>query len=423
MNAPFALPAPGSHWPLGTWYVCVPDLAEVRRLFGTQDMEARQRKSVVHYQGLKARQRLPQGMHDRCEEFVYAAGGFPSQMDQNGLAHHLPLHFKVVRMESHCVAKGTVWDLSVQRDVHWPELDPLEECYVFLHIDHLILEDGAQVIVRGDVFSMECGILERANPKSSQESVSADCFDFGILPTPASVDRNASANTGERGEDGISGGHGTDGTSVDFQGSLFGAYLPADQADVVTDGTAGAHGRDGKAGMRGRNGGMCRLADIRIDRLVGFEHAPLRIFSRAGNGAAGGDGGQGGNGGNGGHAGRGIEAINGRISSGRGGSGGDGGDGGDGGNGGNGGISSNIFVQLRPEDSRQVQTLSLSSVGGEAGRGGRGGRAGRGGSSPAGEDVRRDGPDGQQGIDGKAGKPGKGRPGANIFIISATETG
>jgi len=411
--------------PVGTHHVCFHDLEDLRRQVGTRDVLARRKKSEVFYAGIEARQRLPQGIHDRCEEFVYAAGGLPSRRDLDGLARHMPVHYKIIRLHSHRVAAGEVWDLTVRGEAYWPELDHLEELYVFLHVDHLVLEQGARVVVRGNVMAVECGTLERASCELHPEPVSADCFDIGILPTPDSVDRNASLNTGARGADGRPGARGADGASVRVEGSIFGPWLSARDGEtcVETDGQDGGHGGTGQHGRQGRNGGMCRLADIRIGRLIGFTDNPLRVFSQAGRGGPGGDGGDGGNGGDGGHGGVGAAAVNGHVPFGNGGTGGDGGQGGDGGNGGNGGISSNVFLQLRPDDCAHVQVLSLPSTGGVPGRGGAGGIAGAGGTggvSPVTSSGGNDGAAGRDGANGVAGRSGKGRPGARIFIVSAT---
>lgn len=415
-------------WPLGTHYVNITSLQECR-LFGTANEGARRRKSAVFYQGIEARQRLPQGMHDRCEEYVFAAGN-PTKRDLRGLNLHLPLRYKVIRLGSHQVRAGDVWDLTVSVEEHWPELDYLEEVFVFLQVDHLFLEENARIIIRGNVLAVECGTLERLPGKPCLEPVSADFYDFGILPTPFSVDRTTNSNTGADGQSGVAGAHGAAGTSARIEGSLFGPYMrdPADdmpQADP--HGRDGGHGGHGTSGSRGRNGGMCRLADIRIGQLIGFENNPLRIFSQAGPGSPGGNGGCGGDGGAGGNGADLAIGVNGMVPAGNGGHGGDGGDGGNGGNGGNGGIASNIFLQLRAPDCPHVQTLSLPSVGGAGGTGGLGGNAGHGGRGGKGdgtltnEKPGHDGSVGRAGSHGCSGDSGKARPGARIFVIAASD--
>ena len=422
MESRYSLSMPVATWPESVYHLGITRLEKARELVGTADLKARQRKSEVYYQGIESRQRLPQGMHDRCEEFVYAAGSWPSEKDITGLEKHLPLHFKIIRLRSHRVAKGEVWDLSVKSKKYWPELDHLEELYVFLLIDHLILEENAKVIIQGNVLSIECGVLERATNKPDGTPVSADNFDIGILPTPFTVDRNTSQNTGTPGKVGLSGAHGADGKIVQVEGSLLGPYLPEEFSQIVTDGQDGGHGADGTHGVCGRNGGMCRLADIRINRLIGFEHNPLKVFSQAGDGYTGGAGGDGGNGGNGGNGSAGAEAINGRIPHGKSSKGGNGGNGGNGSKGGNGGMSSNVFLQLFPEDCISIQTLSLPSKGGGGGQEGKGGLAGIGGHSFVHEQQQiYDNSDniynGLEGNGGVKGFPGKGRLGANIFVI------
>ncbi|VTM11924.1 Uncharacterised protein [Raoultella terrigena] len=77
--------------------------------------EIRRRRSRVFYQGIAARQRLAQGMHDRGEEFVYADGVIHPR-DAVGLSHHLPLPVKLVSVKEKVVKANEVWDLSVRHD-------------------------------------------------------------------------------------------------------------------------------------------------------------------------------------------------------------------------------------------------------------------------------------------------------------------
>lgn len=395
--------------------LCLSKLEDVRKLVGTSNHSARKLKSKVFYTGIEARQRLPQGMHDRCEDFVFAGGPMPSASDLAGLANHLPLHYKVMRLGTHRVRSGETWDLSVSPDEDWDYLDALEERYVFVQVEHLQLETGARVVVRGNVLAMECGWLERVEPTRCDAPVSAQLFDFGILPTPQSVDRNASLNTGAHGRDGALGDRGRDASPPRLTHSLFGRYL-AEALQHHGRGEDGCPGGAGGDGKRGHSGGMCRLADLRFGRLSGFEQNSLRIFSQGGTGYPGGHGGHGGGGGDGGSGLDGFELANGAIPGGPGGAGGPGGNGGDGGDGGSGGISSNIFVQLPRDDVRLVQSLSLPAHGGPGGLGGQGGSTGQTGRCGAGCDSTA-GSTASQGLAGKAGRHRKARAGANFFVI------
>lgn len=413
------LPEPGQDWPVGTHFVTVPDLETARRLFGPADNTVRARKSEVFYCGIEARQRLPQGMHDRGEEYA-VANGQRHEADRAGLANHLPLHVKVVRLPYRRIARGEIWDVSVRHE-EWAGLDYMEELYVFVHVDHLVLEEGARITVSGNVLFLVCDTLERIGQAEPWHDITEDSHDIAVLPTPFSVDRQLSPNTGRSGVDGLPGEEGFCGLSVEVAGSLFGP-LPV-RIPAHCHAGNGENGSDGGYGIRGRNGGMCKLADIRIGRFVGCDRYPLRIFSRAGSGAPGGNGGHGGRGGNGGRGGDGIEAAGVLIAPGNGGHGGDGGRGGDGGQGGNGGLSSNIFIQV-PRGT-EVQSLSLPSsggLGGTPGSGGLPGLGGMGGNASVGIAPGSRGHDGCRGVDGSPGRPGKSRPGAGIFVIECDES-
>lgn len=416
---------PVARWAEGIHHVTVDGLDTARLLFGTPRDETRRLRSEVFQGGLEARQRLPQGMHDRCEEYVFAGAGRPSRSDLAGLANHLPLHYKVLRYRTLRIADGETLDVTVERKAHWPELDELEEMYVFLHVEHLVLGAGARIVVRGNVFAMECGTLEADAPRAAADG---EAFDIGILPTAFSVDRSTSANTGSSGQPGQPGSDGADGLHLMVEGSLFGPRLVGVVPPAgALDGVNGGDGAPGEAGQRGFNGGMCRLADLRVGQLRGFSSArPLRIFSQAGRGGDGGCGGAGGDGGNGGAGGQGVEASGMRIDAGHGGRGGRGGAGGDGGRGGSGGISSNIFVELPAHDHALVRYRSPPSeagrgaLAGEGGRGGRGGRGGVGVSSGNGAAAGVSGTRGEDGRSGVAGRDGRSRPGARMHLIPMT---
>jgi hypothetical protein len=413
-------PAPVSCWPAGVHHLRIDSLQRARELFGSADAGARRLRSQVFYRGIEKRQRLPQGMHDRCEEYVFAAGQ-PGARDLAGLARHLPLHCKVIRQPCLRLAAGEVLDLTVERRRHWPELDALEELYVFLCVDRLILGVGACLIVQGNVFGMQCGDLVAETGAGV-----ARPFDIGILPTPFSVDRSTSPHTGAPGAGGRPGQPGATGREIRSEGSLFGPRLcgPCPEAKTL-DGENGSDGEPGEDGRRGFNGGMCRLADLRIERLLGFSHRrPLRVFAQAGRGGDGGDGGAGGDGGPGGAGAPGLQTADACLRAGQGGQGGVGGDGGNGGNGGNGGIASSIFLELPASYHALVRGISLPSEGGQAGRGGAGGAGGGSGNGGKPDPLIDEGliglpgQPGSTGRHGADGRPGKSRPGARIYLVA-----
>lgn len=414
-------------WPHGIHHVTVDDITHVREIFGPTDDRLRAAKSAVFYTGLEARQRLPQGMHDRGEEYVIANGTLHPR-DAVGLACHAPFHAKVIHVPFHHIRAGETWNISV-RHTAWPGLDHMEELYVALRIDHLVLSRGARLIVQGNVLYADVGVIEREHPAAPRSPLTATSYDIGVLPTPFSVDRPTSPHKGHPGAPGHSGATGRDGTAVRVMGSVLGPYIPDDSAAPSTsrDGGKGQHGHNGDPGQRGPNGGMCKMADLCFSSLRGFQRTPLRLFTQAGTGGAGGYGGAGGHGGNGGKGGTGAYIHDTVLAPGFGGMGGDGGQGGSGGQGGNGGLSSNIFVTVNPRDYERIVGLSLPSLGGPGGQGGAGGMGGGGGS--CGDRTFRvkatthpstpgHAPDGAPGQPGQAGRDGSPRPRAHIFLFT-----
>ena len=305
MNDPYpcgALHTPAWPWPHGMHNVTVDSITQARHLFGPSDTRARAAKSAVFYSGLTARQRLPQGMHDRGEEYVVADGRV-HERDAVGLACHAPFHFKIIHLPFYHIRAGETWDISV-RHTAWPGLDHMEELYVALRVDRLLLGPGARLIVQGNVLYADIGVIAREHPMQPRPSLTVTSYDMGILPTPFSVDRPTSPHTGQPGPGGHPGEAGADGQDVRVAGSILGPRLLDTAPPLCRDGAAGQPGQDGQPGQRGPNGGMCKLADLRIQHLRGFEHTPLCLFTQAGPGGTGGRGGPGGTGGDGGGGGR-----------------------------------------------------------------------------------------------------------------------
>ncbi len=424
MNKPLThenqlLATPFQYWEQGIHYITIPTMERARFLLGPSCEKTRKRRSEIFYRGIEARQRLPQGMHDRGEEYVWA-DGMIHQKDKEGLANHFPLHVKVIRYPFKELQSNEIWDVSV-RHQQWSDLDYMEELYTAVFIDLLVLNPGSKILVQGNVFTLDIKCLERVGTTDSGTTISEGNCEIAILPTPFSVDRQVSPHKGENGKRGIDGKPGNDGRSAMISGTMLGPVM--DQMDINTDGANGKPGHPGFNGQRGQNGGMTKLADIRIGNLKGFDTTQLKIFTRPGAGEPGGKGGDGGNGGKGGNGGDGAIATNGIVKSGKGGSGGNGGNGGNGGKGGSGGLSSNIFISVPIKDLAKVKTLTSPGHGGEGGKGGRPGYPGFCGSigkmkSTKAEIVKaEDGSNGKPGKPGKAGINGKSRPAANVFVF------
>ncbi|MCB0628194.1 MAG: hypothetical protein R2824_02005 [Saprospiraceae bacterium] len=389
-----------SHFTLPTLQMC-------REIVSDATAEER-RERAKHFfnEQLIARSRLGQGMHDRGESIVFAEGQM-KESDLASLAHHLPVHVKAWSILYKRVPAGEVWDVSARAE-EWG-LSKMEELYTAVNIGTLVLEPGASMVIRGNVFSLLCQelIVLPDQPK--------DAYQIGILPTPFPVDIDKGTHHGSDGIDGLDGTPGQDGLPMDLEYGTLGAMIRTLPDPLSLDGQAGTNGKAGTDGQKGKNGGMCKIAELSIRKLSG----PLAVFSQAGKGGNGGQGGNGGSGGNGGHGTAGYKGVSGNIKGGQGGDGGNGGQGGRGGHGANGGLSSNIYLSVLPKSEQQISMHSLPSeggIGGQGGQGGAGGFGGRGGIGKIPEVQGSEGIDGQKGADGKNGTNGRTRPAAVLYL-------
>ncbi len=402
-------------------YARIPSLPEARRVFSRATPDIRVARSEVFYEGIRKRRRLFQGMHDRGEEFLFADGHMHEQ-DRINIESHLPLHSKLVSIETKVVGANEVWDLTLPYD-HYG-FGPREELYVGVNVGTLILEPNARVIVQGNIFSLCCQrIIRRGQPSAN----AIHPYDIGILPTTVPVDNRSGPLDGAHQPPGRAGRDGLPGAHHELRSGIFGPVWEAGSCPPMA-GARGGDGDPGQDGENGRIGTMVKLAELTIGELENFTEHPLRIYSKPGDGGHGGNGGDGGRGGNGGNGGNGIVAGDKVLSPGPGGDGGQGAPGGRGGHGGNGGIASNIFVSIPVRFRDQLVTRSLPCVGGSGGKGGRGGAAGRGG--PGGQlenapeiTVAATGTYGTPGLDGRKGCDGRSRPGANIFVFHPKAAG
>lgn len=357
---------------------------------------------------LLARQRLGQGKHDRGEAILFANGSF-LEGDYQGVGNHLPARIKAVSILKKRVLKGETWDVSVRGEI-WG-VDDLEELYTTVNVGELILEPGAKIIVRGNVFSLLCQrlvCLESANKKASE-------FQIGILPTPFSVDTKNGPMDGQSGKNGLHGESGKNGIKAQTANSIFGRTLIKPITYEEMSATDGSSGENGSKGENGRNGGMCKIAELTLRNIEG----EVSVFVQAGTGGNGGNGGKGGNGGNGGIGAAGcniIRKIEGKdgpeliettLKDGQNGRYGNGGNGGKGGHGGNGGLASNVYINVPLGKEDKVNCTSLPSKGGKGGNGGEGGVNGNG--MPMQEIIRK-------GKSGLSGRNGRNRPAAWVFL-------
>lgn len=388
-------------------YFTLPTVLDVRRvLSNATEASRRERQKTFFNPPIAARRRLGQGMHDRGEAVTFADGVI-DEADVDGQNRHLPARVKAISVAEKTIAANDVWDVSVRGSV-WG-IDDLEELYVTVNVGRLIIEPGAALIVRGNVFSLLCQEI------IAHENAQEDAFHIGILPTPFSVDFGHGPLHGTPGANGASGRDGLAGRTLEAERTLIGFRLREAAELTVMNGSAGEPAKNGSDGARGRNGGMCKIAELTLRRVTG----PLTVFAQAGSGGDGGNGGHGGSGGRGGDAGDGHRLWHGIINGGEGGNGGRGGDGGHGGHAGNGGLASNIYINVPIADEHKITRIAFPSRGGNGGAGGHGGAGGAGGlqgRGPATEFDGKPGKCGENGVDGRDGRHGKSRPAPWIFL-------
>lgn len=414
-------------------FTSIPTIEQGRQLSNASPAERRARQAVFFHPAIAVRGRLGQGVHDRCEAYVFA-GGTVDSADRARLAIHLPFPARQLSVLSRLVAAGEVWDLTV--DHRLLGIDDREDLFNVVNVGELVIEPGGRVIVRGNLLVLSCQHLRHPAPardaggcqhlRHPASPGAARDYQLGVLSTPHSVDRRSGPLHGRAGAPGAHGTPGTAGFRPAGVPTMIGFALsepPGDQLNG-TGGTGGARGGDGEAG---RTGGAAKTAEITIGRLTG----PLTLVAAGGRGGNGGDGGDGGVGGDGGDAAPGFRTTAGPVRPGRPGCGGRGGDGANGGHGGSGGISSNVFVTLPDPMLGQLRVAACPAPGGAGGAGGRAGRGGKGGknaSDPAMAATSADGaiPDaagpndaGPAGVAGAPGKPGRDgvqRPAPQVFV-------
>ncbi|WP_162915575.1 hypothetical protein [Paraflavitalea soli] len=375
-------------------------------LSNATDEQHQKRLPFFYSPAHELRAKLGQGKHDRGEAVVFA-GAPISEHDAKGIHRHFPVCVKGVSVLHKVVRKGETWDLTMPQEI-W-NLGEMEELYTIVNIGTLALEEGARVVIRGNVFSMLCQrLITLGDPGKGLD------YQIGVLPTPFSVDFGHGPQNGVHGKAGVSGLNGLDGIPGFAETSILGRWIPEQVFDRLP-GTDATDAEDGADGGKGRNGGMCKLAEITIRELKGRLH----VYSAAGAGGDGGDGGDGGHGGGGGNGAPGLDGFNIKVPGGNGGNGGHGGNGGRGGNAGHGGLSSNIYLNVPETAVDQVNMTAPGSIGGMSGKGGKAGLPGKGGKAVSMDNATLNGlpgTDGQAGTPGRNGLNGRGRPAAVCYL-------
>jgi hypothetical protein len=382
----------------------VPTIEQVRRLSNAVPAERQARQAVFFHSAIAIRSRIGQGVHDRCEAYVFA-DGIIDDADRVRLARHLPFPARLLSVLYRHVVAGEVWDLTMEARALG--VDERDDLLNVINVGELVIEPGGRVIVQGNLLMLGCQLLR--HPASAPGTGD---YQVGVLPTPHSVDRRTGPLHGRAGAPGADGEPGEAGTRPAGVPTMIGFDLSEPPGDRM-NGTDGSDGRRGGDGEPGRTGGATKTAEITIGRLAG----QLTLVASGGRGGDGGCGGDGGAGGGGGDPAPGFRTPAGPVSPGRSGPGGRGGDGGSGGRGGNGGISSNVFVTLPAQMAGQLRVMTYPALGGTAGAGGGPGRGGKNGINPGNPGGHVDSAaDGDAGAPGKPGRDGVPRPAPEVFI-------
>tara|TARA_B110000483_G_C18182166_1_gene537483 strand:+ start:746 stop:1936 length:1191 start_codon:yes stop_codon:yes gene_type:complete len=328
-------------WLHGEYYTDIPTVEHMRHLMGPKSNAVRKDRSSVFFRSrqMQARNKLHLGIHDRAEEFSFADGQV-RESDLLNIRKHFPLPLKVFRYETMRLSSTEILDLTSSHK-QWPALHYRSELYVYFHVNKLIIEPGAQLVIHGNLLVFCCDeiIIDRKPSPNLFPGRPFDC-QLSILGTKHFSVSRTKPRPAIDGLDGTNGANGITWHKATETPSLFGPppTKTTSDADLTCtqneQATCGQDGGDGKDGTAGASGGMTMLADIRIGKLTNFLPNSFRIFTQAGTGN-------------------------------------------NGGNGGNGGLSSNIFVQI-PEGCRQYFDIKThNSIGGKGGKAGISGKNGR----------------------------------------------
>ena len=75
-------------------YYRIETMFEARRILSQATLEDRKKRSETFLDGLEYRSRIPQGMHDRGEAYVFADHSLETEKDQVGHRNHLPIYVR-----------------------------------------------------------------------------------------------------------------------------------------------------------------------------------------------------------------------------------------------------------------------------------------------------------------------------------------
>jgi hypothetical protein len=354
-----------------------------------------------------SRARLGIGEHDRAEAYIFGNGAFP-EGDKESHERHFPIPVKVMTIDELYLSPFEVLDLSTTAE-EFPWDVGHREIYVHLVVNKLILNAGSKLLVKNNVFVMDCLQAIGNNLNGNQAIIE--------LRGTNTVQRRIQDNDISLNKTIMNGENGRDGDPLKQESTPLGMRWV--EGNIENKGHNGINGKKGLNGKRGSNGAMLFLADLRFGQLNDFSNNSIKILASAASGFPGTNGGPGSNGGNGGNGATGAMTTFGIVKGCEGGSGGNGGDGGKGGKGGNGGLCSDIFVSIPQQKTHifEIRTFAApSGKGGDGGMGGIGGKKGGNGEYFKEDNNRSLSKDGKDGAKGMSGSHGKTRSAPHVHV-------
>jgi len=390
-------------------YLRIPTVEEARHFFGPVAAAERAWRNAVCFDALltSPRSRLGIGDHDRAEAYIFGNGVFPVE-DRAAHQSHFPVSVKVMTIDELFIAPHETVDLSAHAD-EFPWNTGGAEIYLHLTINRLILHAQSKLVVKGNVFILNC--IKAIGNKTGENHAVIELGGASLLQ------RSIASRTMPMKQFNNNGHDGADGESLKQSSTPLG--IRVSEATDACKGQKGGDGGKGADGSAGANGAMLFLSDLRFGELEGFQKQSLKIRAGAASGFPGTMGDEGGTGGKGGDGASGSITPFGIIKGCAGGSGGRGGSGGNGGRGGNGGLSCDVFVSVPLQKSAvfEIETFaSAGGKGGDGGKGGKGGAAGKPGKFYENEGSLTHSLAGEDGVKGLNGPDGKTRNAPNVHI-------
>ena len=131
----------------------IPALEQARQLSQVSPAERRARQAVFFHPAIAIRSRLGQGVHDRCEAYVFADGSI-DDADRDRLAMRLPFPARLLSVLYRRVAAAEVWDLTMEPRVLG--IDERDDLFNVVNVGELVIEPGGRVIVQGNLLVLGC---------------------------------------------------------------------------------------------------------------------------------------------------------------------------------------------------------------------------------------------------------------------------